>query len=121
MIQFLCYDIGIFLIVCRNILPHCRNLYEIEGERDMLQICYRDIRNKAATATLVSSAMSVTPPCKFRHISYIHSKYFASYQRGVYFVCKIVQKPSSAQSICAFLGFLIVFQRRMIVMMKPRC
>ena len=32
-IQFLCYDVGIFYIVCRNILPHCRNLYEIEGER----------------------------------------------------------------------------------------
>ena len=69
----------------------------------MLQICYTDISNKAAaTATLVSSALSVTPPpCKFRHIFYIYSKYFASYQRGVYFVCKIVQKAKQCTiSLC---------------------
>lgn len=55
-IQFLCYDAGIFYIVCRN-------LYEIEGERTMLQIRYTDIRNKAAaTAEAVSLPMPVTPP-----------------------------------------------------------
>lgn len=52
----------------------------------MLPIHYTDISNKAAaTATLVSSAMFVTPLCKFRHISYIHSEYFASYSTGSLF------------------------------------
>ena len=85
----------------------------------MLPIRYTDIRNKAAaTTTLVSSAMSVTPPCKFRHISYIHSKYSFPINRESISFTKLSKKPSSVQSIRAFFGFLIVFQRRMIIMIE---
>ena len=93
---------------------------KLTGEQDMLQICYTDISNKAtATATLVSLAMSVAPPRANLDIFFIYTRNISLPINGesILFV-KLSKKPSSAQSVCAFLGFLIIFQRRMIVMIE---
>ena len=60
----------------------------------MLLMNYVGIGNKLAATSVIphTTAMSVTPPCKFRHIQYTYSQHFASRRSEACFACQIVPK-----------------------------